>query len=87
MTYLVLLINARHQRRGWWQHLIHEDEDGLLRAQLDALPDHVHELTDRQIRGHEILLLVDGGDVGLLDLLADDWDTVLVPIARLVSTQ
>jgi hypothetical protein len=34
-----------------------------------------------QIGGDEVLLLVDGGDVALLDLFADDGDTVRVLLA------
>ncbi len=72
----MLLINRAHQRSGRWEDLIDEDEDGLLWAQLDALADDIDELSDGQIGGHQVLLLVDGGDVGFLDFLADDGDTV-----------
>lgn len=78
---LVLLVNGRHQRGGGWQHLIDEDEDRLLGGELDALADYVDELTDGQVRGHQVLLLVDRRDVGLLDLLADDGDAVAVFLA------
>jgi hypothetical protein len=71
-SYLVFLVDGAHERRGRWQHLIDEDEDGLLGAQLDALADHVDELAHGEIGGDEVLLLVDGRDVRLLDLLADD---------------
>lgn len=76
---LVLLIDTAHQRSRRRQHLIHEDEDGLLGAQLDALADHVDELADREVRGHQVLLLVDGGDVGFLDFLADDLSFTCQP--------
>ena len=69
---LVLLVNAAHEGSSGRQDLINEDEDGLLRRQLDSLADDIDELADRQIRGNEILLLVDGSDIRLLDLLADD---------------
>ena len=68
----MLLIDTAHQRRSRRQDLIHEDEDGLLRRELDALADHVDELPDREICRDKIFLLVDGGNVGLLDFLADD---------------
>jgi len=73
---LVLLVDAAHQRSGRRQNLIDEDEDGLLWAQLDALPNHIDELANCEIRGDEILLLIDRRDVGLFNLLADDGDTV-----------
>ena len=68
----MLLIDRAHQRRRRRQDLIHEDEDGLLRAELDALADDVNELANCEICGNEVLLFVDGSDVGFLDFLADD---------------
>ena len=78
---LVLLINGRHQRGGRWQHLVDEDEDGLLGGELDALADDINELTNGQVRGHQVLLLVDRRDVRLLDLFADDGNAVAVFLA------
>jgi hypothetical protein len=72
----MLLINGAHERSCRGQDFIDEDEDGLLGGQLDALADNVDELTDGQIRGHQVLLLVDGRDVALFDLLADHGDAV-----------
>jgi hypothetical protein len=67
----MLLIDTAHQSSGGRQCIIDEDEDGLLWRQLDALPDHIDELADRQVCRDQILLLVDSSDIGLLDLLAD----------------
>ena len=78
---LVLLVNGRHQRGSGWQHLVDEDEDRFLGGELDALADYVDELTDGQVRGHQVLLLVDRRNVGLLNLLADDGDAVAVFLA------
>lgn len=47
----MLLVDAAHQRSGGWQDLIDEDEDGLLRGELDAFADYVDELADGQIGG------------------------------------
>ena len=69
---LVLLVDAAHQRGGRGQHLVDEDEDGLFRRQLDALADHVDELADGEVGGDQVLLLIDGGNVRLFDLFADD---------------
>lgn len=69
---LVLLVDTAHKRGGGREHLVDEDEDGLLGRQLDALADDVDELTDGEVGGDEVLLLVDGCDVGLFDLFADD---------------
>jgi len=59
----VLFIDGTHQRSGRWQDLVNKDEDGLLRRKLDALADHVDKLADGEICWHEVLLLVDGGNV------------------------
>jgi hypothetical protein len=72
----VLLIYRAHESGSRRQDLIDEDEDGLLRRQLDALADHVDELADGQVGGDQVLLLVDGRDVGLLDLLANNLRAV-----------
>ena len=72
----MLLVNTAHQRSRRRQHLIHEDEDGLLGRELDALADYVDELSDGEVGGDQVLLLVDRGDVRFLYFLADDGDTI-----------
>jgi hypothetical protein len=69
---LVLLVDARHQGGGGRQRLVDEDEDGLFGRELDALADDVDELADGQVCGHKVLLLVDGRNLALLDLLANN---------------
>ena len=68
----MFLIDARHERSGGWENLVDEDEDGFFRRELNALADDVDELPDSQISGHKVFLLIDGGNVGFLDLFADD---------------
>ena len=70
----MLLVDGAHQGRGRRQDLVHEDEDGLFRRQLDALSDNVDELADGQVGRDQVLLLVDGRNIRLLDLLADDLE-------------
>jgi hypothetical protein len=69
---LVFFIDAAHQRGGGRQHLIDEDEDGLFRAELNALADHVDELAHGQVGGYQVFLLVNGRDVGFFYFFADD---------------
>lgn len=69
---LVFFVDAAHEGGRGREDLVDEDEDGLLRAELDALANNVDELADGQIRGDQVLLLVDCCNVGFLDLLADD---------------
>jgi len=73
---LVFLVDGAHKRRGRRQHLIDEDEDGLLWGELNTLADDVDELANGEVGGHEVLLLVYRRDVRLLDLLADDGDSI-----------
>lgn len=68
----MLFVNAAHQSCGGRKHLVDEDEDGLLGRQLDTLADDVDELADGEIGRDEIFLLVDGGNVGFLNLFADN---------------
>jgi len=74
----VLLVDAAHEGSSRRQNFIDKDKDGLLWRELYALADDVYELTDGEISWDEILLLVDGGDIGFLDFLADDGDSVCV---------
>lgn len=67
----MLFIDAAHERSCGRQHLVHEDEDGLLGRKLDTLADHVNELPDGEVCWYEVLLLIDGSDVRLFDLLTD----------------
>ena len=69
---LVLFVDTAHKCSRWGQDLIDEDEDSLLRGELDALADHVDELADGEIGWNEVLLLVDSSDIRLLDLFADN---------------
>jgi len=71
---LVLFVYGAHERGSRWQHLVHEDEDGLLRRELNPLADHINELADGEVGRHQVLLLVDGRNVRLLDLLADNLE-------------
>lgn len=68
----MLFVNTTHQRRGRRKHLIDKDEDRLFGRQLDALADYVHELADSEVCGDEVFLLIDGCDVGFLDLFANN---------------
>ena len=70
---LVLLVDAAHERSGGRQDLIDEDEDGLLRGELDPLADHVHELAHGEVGWYEVLLLINRRDVALRDLPADQY--------------
>lgn len=68
----MLFVDGAHESGSWRQHLVDEDENGLLGRELDSLADDVDELAYGEICWDEVLLLVDGRDVRLFDLLAND---------------
>eukprot|EP00243_Klebsormidium_subtile_P012889 TRINITY_DN8130_c0_g1_i1.p1 TRINITY_DN8130_c0_g1~~TRINITY_DN8130_c0_g1_i1.p1 ORF type:complete len:105 (+),score=6.33 TRINITY_DN8130_c0_g1_i1:466-780(+) len=68
----MFLVDRGHKGRCWWKNIVHEDEDSLLGAQLDPLPDDVHKLTHSQVGRYQILFLVNVWDVTLLGLLHND---------------
>ena len=47
--YLVLFVDAAHQCSSRRQHLIDEDEDGLLWGELDALADNIYKLANCEV--------------------------------------
>ena len=71
----MLLVDGAHERSSRWQDLIDEDEDGFLRRELDALADNIDKLTDSEVGGDQVFLLVDGSNVGFLNLLTDHLNT------------
>lgn len=77
----MLFVDAAHESSRWGQDLIDEDEDGLLGGELDSLADNVDELAYGKVGGDEIFLLVDGGDIALLDLLTNDRNAIGVFLA------
>lgn len=77
---LVLFIDAAHEGSGGRKDLIDEDEDCFLRAELDTLANNIDELADGEICGDEVLLLIDGSDIRLLYLLADDLSKPLATV-------
>lgn len=68
----MLFIDTTHERSCRRQDLVDENENGLFRRELDALADNIDKLADGEVCRYQVLLLVDGGDVRFLDLLADD---------------
>lgn len=75
---LLFFVNVRHESSRWREDVVDEDEDCLLRAQFDALSNHVDELADGQIGGHQVLLLINVRNVAAVRLLANHWDPVRV---------
>lgn len=68
----MLFIDRAHQCGRRRQDFVHEDEDGLLGGELDALADDIDELANSEIGRDKVFFLVDGCDVGFLDFLADN---------------
>ena len=68
----MLFVDAAHERCGWREDLVDEDEDGLLGRELYALADDIDELAHGEIGRDQVLLLIDSGNIRLLDFLTDD---------------
>ena len=73
----MLFVDTAHERSSRRQDLIDENEDGLLRRELDALADDIYELADSEVGWDQVFLLVDRCDVGFLDFFTDYLDTDL----------
>ena len=81
----MLLVDGAHERSSRWQDLIDEDENGFLRRQLDALADDIDELTDGEVGGYQVFLLVDSSNIRFFNLLTDHLDAKT--FVRLPSSQ
>ena len=66
---LALLENSTEQRSCGRNYTVYEEKDRLFGRQLQTLSYHIHELATRQICWHEVFLLVDVLDSGLIALL------------------
>lgn len=67
----MFLINGAHGRGSWRDGVVHKEEESLLRAEVDSLPDQEIELAHSQVRRDQVLLLVQVSDLGLWRLLHD----------------
>ena len=45
----MLLVDTAHECSSRWKDFINENEDGLLRRELDALADDVDKLSDGEV--------------------------------------
>ena len=65
------LIKGSHGGRSWWNGIVDEEKEGFLGSQMNSLPDEEVELTNCQVRGYQVLLLVQLTNVSLGSLLYD----------------
>ena len=70
--YCMVKQSAGFGKCNTYQDVVDEDEDCFFGRELDPLADDVHELPHGQVRGHQVLLLVQVGNVALLGFLDDD---------------
>lgn len=59
----MFIIDGTHECGSGRKDFIDEDEDGLFGGEFDAFADDIAELSDCQVGGDEVLLLVDDGDI------------------------
>merc|ERR1719367_1310569 len=76
VLFVVLLIECSHGGRGGRECVVDEEEECVLRPEADPLPDEEVELSDRQVRGDQVLLLVQVAQPRLRGLLHDDRNPV-----------
>lgn len=55
---VVLLVKAAHRGGGWGDDIVYEEKQGIFGAQADSLTNEEVKLSDSQIRGNEVFLLV-----------------------------
>lgn len=67
----MFFVYGRDQCSSRGEHVVHEDEDGLFRGQLDPLADDIDKLSDCEVGRYEVFLLVDVRDIALVRLLDD----------------
>lgn len=60
---------------GLGDGFVHKEEDGFLGRELDAFPYDPHELGHRDVRGHQILPLIDVHYLRSADLLDNHLET------------
>lgn len=70
----MLLVQRANGGRGRWNDIVDEEEEGVLGTQLDALTNQKVKLAHSQIRGDEILLLVQVANASIGCLLHDHLD-------------
>lgn len=68
----MFLVDGTHEGSSRWQDLINVNEDSLLGSQTDALANYIDKLSDSEIGGHKVFLLVNSGNITLLDLFTND---------------
>jgi len=81
----VLLVQCPHGGRCRRYHVVHEEEEGVVGTQIDALADEEIELTHRQVSRHQVLLLVQIDVARLRGLLHDHGHTVRILAPDLVA--
>lgn len=79
------LVELSHRGHGLGDDVVDEEEQSIFWAELDALANQEVELSDGEVGWHQVLLLVQVTKTRLRGFLDDDWDTVRVLSADLVS--
>jgi len=75
---VVFLVEAAHGGGGRGDDVVDEEKESVLGPQADPLPDQEVELANSQVRGHQVLLLVQLGDPGFGRALHDDGDAIRI---------
>ena len=73
---LLFLVDSAHECCVGRYGIAAEEEECFLGSEFDALANDVMELSDGEVAGNEIFLLVDLGHFGAVGLFADDGNAI-----------
>jgi len=82
---VVFLVEAAHGGGGRGDDIVDEEKESVLGSEADPLADQEVKLTNSQVRGHQVLLLVQLRDPGLGSPLHNHWDAVRILPANLLA--
>ena len=85
---MVFLVQGSHGSRGWWNHIVNEEKEGILWSQMDPLSDQEVELSNSQVRGNQVLLLVQVSNPCFGSLFNDhlQWIKCVIRMIVMVNT-
>lgn len=81
---VMLLIESSHGGAGRGDDVVDKEEEGILGSEVDALADEEVELSDSEIRGDEVLLLVQVSNARLGRLLHNHGNPVWILLPDLL---
>lgn len=82
---LVLVIQRSHRGAGWWDGVVHEEEECFFRFQRNSLADEEIELPNGKVGRNEVFIFVKVSDTGTWRLLNDNRNIGAVFLSNLFA--